>query len=60
MRHYRNSDEIVAALVEEHERQGFNIHTTDHGTLAVKTIEDGKLLSVNLSIIANALWEKWS
>ncbi|TCP88937.1 hypothetical protein C8J31_102106 [Rhizobium sp. PP-CC-2G-626] len=61
MRHFRDVSAIVECLVEEHQKQGFVIMpATAHGTLAVKKIDDDKLININLTVIAQALWERFS
>ncbi|CZT36382.1 hypothetical protein [Rhizobium sp. 9140] len=61
MRHFRTLEEIVECLVEEHQKQGFVIlPAAALGTLAVRKIDDDKLMSINLTVIAQALWEKFS
>lgn len=61
MRHFRNGAEIVEFIANEHEKQGFIIlPATAQGTLAVKKIDDDQLMSINLTVIAQALWETFS
>ena len=64
MRHFRNVNEIVEVLVAEHQKQGFTVYSTEQGFMVPIPRDVGmaehEIMAINLTVMANAIWEKYS